>query len=256
MRVQYYLERINYFGPTVPAADVLRDLHLAHLQSVPFENLDIHLGRPITLSEAYLYEKIVVHRRGGFCYELNGLFAWLLRELGFDVTLLSSRVFDGEGAAGPEFDHLALRVTCPADAAAPTTPWLADVGFGDSFRLPLRLDQTGRPQHVGQGAYRIAHYEEDLLLQREMDGAWVNQYSFSRQPRQLAEFAPMCHFHQSSPDSHFTRQRICSLATENGRITLSDERLIETTDGKRRERAVSEDEYRSILAAKFGISLP
>jgi len=126
--VAAYLHRIHYRGPLAPTAETLRALHLAHHLAVPFENLDIHLGQPIILDEARFYDKIVRRRRGGFCYELNGLFAALLRELGFDVTTLSARVIDTQpGMIGPEFDHLVLLVQLEER-------WLADVGFGDSFR--------------------------------------------------------------------------------------------------------------------------
>jgi N-hydroxyarylamine O-acetyltransferase len=105
-----YLQRLNYTGPLTSSAETLRALHQAHLLAVPFENLDIPLGRPIIPEEAALFRKIVEEGRGGFCYELNGLFAALLRELGFKVTLLSARVARAEGGFGPEFDHLTLLV--------------------------------------------------------------------------------------------------------------------------------------------------
>src|SRR5215213_6707253 len=135
MDVQAYLRRINYRGELAPTVATLRELHRAHLLAVPFENLDIHLGRAILLDQDALFDKIVTRRRGGFCYELNGLFALLLRELGFEVTLLSAGVARAGGGFGPEFDHLTLLVKVPsAEAMAlylPSASWLADVGFGD-----------------------------------------------------------------------------------------------------------------------------
>jgi hypothetical protein len=127
-----YLERIGYSGVTDPNSDTLRALHRAHLFTVPFENLDIGLKRTIPCDAEAAVRKIVEQRRGGFCYELNGAFAWLLRALGFHVTLLSARVGRADGSLGPEYDHLTLRVDLDQ-------PWLADVGFGDSFLDPLRL---------------------------------------------------------------------------------------------------------------------
>ena len=122
--VAAYLDRIGYRGATDPTAENLRALQSAHLFSVPFENLDISLGRKITVQQESILNKVVGLRRGGFCYELNGAFAALLREFGFDVTLLSARVARANGGEGPEFDHLTLLV----DVAE---PWLADVGFED-----------------------------------------------------------------------------------------------------------------------------
>ena len=114
MRVDAYLGRIRYDGPTALTPETLRRIHRAHMVAVPFENLDIHLGIPIGLSVPAFYEKIVDRRRGGFCYELNGLFAWLLTELGWSVTILSARVAS-PGRLSPEFDHLLLLI----DGAGP-----------------------------------------------------------------------------------------------------------------------------------------
>ena len=105
-----YLHRLGVRGPVPPTAKTLHQLHEAHLLAVPFENLSIHWQEPIVLSDDALFEKIVVRRRGGFCYELNGLFAALLRSLGFNVTMLSAEVADDRGEFGPPFDHLALAV--------------------------------------------------------------------------------------------------------------------------------------------------
>src|SRR6266508_6966293 len=134
-----YLRRIQYLKTIKPDAQTLHGLQLAHMLTVPFENLDIGLKRPILLDHEALWNKIVVNRRGGFCYELNGLFAWLLKEIGFQVTYLNARVFNREGELGIDFDHLALLVNIPNEP----TRWLADVGFGDSFNLPLSFEERG-----------------------------------------------------------------------------------------------------------------
>jgi N-hydroxyarylamine O-acetyltransferase len=254
MLVETYLNRIGYGGSREPTSETLRELHLAHLSSVPFENLDIP-RRPIVLDEEALFAKIVEHRRGGFCYELNGLFAALLRDLGFRVTLLSARVPNAEGRPVPEFDHLVLRV----DLAE---PWLADVGFGDCFRLPLRLDERG-PQAEGARAYAITPACPDLVLRRHDPArsanggdAWQEQYRFTLQPRRWDEFAGMCRYHQTAPESPFTRRRVCTLATPDGRVTISDDRLIITSGDQRHERVlVNEAEYEDALRQHFRIEL-
>lgn len=248
-KIETYLQRINYTGPLALSAEALRALHQAHLLAIPFENLDIHLGRPIIPDEATFYRKIVEQRRGGFCYELNGLFAWLLRQLGFDVTLLSARVTNGNGTFGPEFDHLTLLVQLEER-------WLADVGFGDCFRDPLRLDEPGE-QVQALGSYRLTHTGEQWVYwQRGEALNWQPQYQFTLQPRQLTDFAEMCHIQQIASESYFTRQRICSLATPSGRISLSDRRLIITSNGRREEQLLADEAaVEATLTDWFGVRL-
>jgi N-hydroxyarylamine O-acetyltransferase len=252
MDIAAYLQRLNYDGPLAPESATLRALHLAHLRAVPFENLDIQ-RRPIMLDSAALFDKIVRRRRGGFCYELNGLFALLLEKLGFTVTLLSASDARPDGSYGPEFDHLALRV-CAADT--PGAAWLADVGWGDSFVEPLRLATT-IAQEQGLRAYRLdpeAGYY--VLWQRNYDGRWERQYRFSLTPRTFLDFAPMCHYHQTAPESLFTQNKICSRATGDGRISLENDRLIVTRHGVRQEEPVPDEAtYHRLLQEKFGIEL-
>jgi len=244
-----YLARIHFTGPVDPTPDTLRRLHLAHLRAVPFENLDISLSRPIVCDEQRFLDKIVTLRRGGFCYELNGAFAALLRVLGYTVTLLSARVSRPDGSASAEFDHLALHVHLDE-------PWLADVGFGDSFLEPLRL-KDGIEQEQHGHRFRIAEVGNVMIVQRQDPaGLWKSQYQFRLVPRQLSDFAPRCHFHQTSPESHFTQQRICTLPTPGGRITLSDLKFIRTRNGKREERLLNhEREWLAVLEKDFGVKL-
>ncbi len=265
MDIYAYLNRIGYRGALEPSVATLLALQRAHLLAVPFENLDIHLGRPIVLDQAKLFDKIVGRRRGGFCYELNGLFAELLRELGFEVSLLAAGVARANGGFGPEYDHLTLLVECPLSVVhsqlqpavddGPRTIWLADVGFGDPFRAPLRLI-AGLEQPQDGRTYRLDRDGERWTLWERAEGEWEPQYRFTLQPRAFAEYAGMCQYHQSSPDSSFTRKRVCSLATVEGRLTLSDLQLITTTNGKRIERQLKdEEEFRAVLREQFGIEL-
>ena len=249
MNVNSYLARIGFSGATAPTADTLRRLHLSHMRTVPFENLDISLGRAIVCDEDRFLHKIIHLRRGGFCYELNGAFAALLRSLGFSVTLLSARVSREDGTASSEFDHLALRVNLDES-------WLADVGFGDSFLEPLRLKPEVE-QEQSTGRFRIVQVGDVMIMQRARLGEfWKSQYRFTLTPRELCDFAPRCLFQQTSPDSHFTKQRICTLPTQYGRITLSDLKLVRTSGGTREERMLqSEDEWHSALADLFGVRL-
>jgi N-hydroxyarylamine O-acetyltransferase len=287
MDLQAYLRRMNYHGELAPTAATLRDLHRAHLLAVPFENLDIQLGRPILLEQDALFDKIVTRRRGGFCYELNGLFALLLRGLGFEVTLLAAGVARAAGGFGPEFDHLTLLVTTDhrpptADHQFPTADerrttkaktqyltrstqstiynlqsaiWLADVGFGDSFREPLRFIEAVEQEQDGR-AYRLDRDGEHLILMQRDAAGWDRQYRFTLQPHAQAEYADMCHYHQTSPASSFTRKRVCTLATPDGRITLSDLDLIVTARGERIEQVLPDElALQAALREHFGIDL-
>src|SRR2546421_256715 len=253
MDTKAYLQRINYRGSLAPTAQTLRELQAAHLLTVPFENLSIHLAEPIILDDDALFEKIVVRRRGGFCYELNVLFAALLRELGFKVTMLSAEVANAPGMFGPDFAHMTLLVAVDDDELV--EPWLADVGFGDSFREPLMLDSR-QEQAQGRRAYKFLADEPYLILmQRESGGEWKDQYRFTLRSYSYADYAEMCRYHQTSPDSHFTKARICTRATPEGRVTLSEMRLITTIDGtERTERLLTSDvEYTSTLSELFGV---
>src|SRR5229473_915166 len=250
MNVPAYLRRIRYTGPITATLETLRIIHRAHLETVPFENLDISLKRPIVLDQDRFLHKIVDENRGGFCYELNGALAALLREMGYHVTLLSARAPHKDGSPGPEFDHLALRVDLDQ-------PWLADVGFGECFLEPLLLE-PGIEQKQDQATFRIREEGNSLSVERQQhDGSWKTEYLFTLTPRRLEEFAGMCHFHQTSPESHFTQKRLCTLATPGGRITLSDMKLIVTENGNRQESTLgSEEEWRRALKQHFEIVLP
>ena len=264
-----YLDRLNFGAQKgllsrEPTPQLLRAVHEAHLLAVPFENLSIHYGQPIILEEEALYRKIVGRHRGGFCYELNGLFAWLLRWLGFRITLLSAGVAQSGGGFSPDFDHLALLIR-----QLDGTDWLADVGFGDSFRWPLRL-RAQVEQDGGDGRrYRLLQHRPtrndesseakmpDYWTLQQLDGDhWESQYRFTVAPHALADFVPRCQYQQTSPESHFTQKRICSKALPLGRVSLSDLRLITTIEEVREERTLgSEEEYHRVLEDQFGIVL-
>jgi len=220
------------------------------LLSIPFENLDIHLGRPIILNKNSFYDKIIKHHRGGLCYELNGLFATLLDEFGFKVSMLSARVAMKSGGVSPEFDHMTLVVQLKH-------PWLVDVGFGDSFAEPKRLDRSG-PQVDHGRQYRFTRRNGAILLSRrpEKKRAWEPQYLFTLRQRKLKDFIPRCRWQQTSPRSHFKKGRICTLLTSNGRITLTDTKFIVTQGGRKVERPVkNHEEWTALLRRHFGIDL-
>jgi N-hydroxyarylamine O-acetyltransferase len=211
------LKRIGYIGPTEPNLFTLRALQRAFLLKVPFENLDIHLGRQISLASESIYEKIVSRKRGGFCYECNILFFDLLNELGFQVEYLSARMVKG-GTAGPEYDHMVILVNLEHD-------YLVDVGNGQSCREPLRIDGTNRSISEGY-EYRVGTYGKGYALYyQQSDTAWTPRFLFTLIPRERGAFSGMCHYHQTSPESVFTQRRLATIATKEGRVTLTDMRI-------------------------------
>jgi N-hydroxyarylamine O-acetyltransferase len=234
--VAAYLHRIGAPCPVRPDAAALHDLQYRHLLSVPFENLSIHLGEDIVLEEEALVAKVVERRRGGFCYELNGAFAVLLRGLGFRVSLLQARVLGPEGRPGIPYDHLALLAeTTEADGS--TRRRLTDVGFGDHSHYPLDPGERGNQQDPG-GTFRIVETADgDLDVLR--DG--TARYRLELRPRVLADFEAGAWYHRTSPASHFTGSLVCSRLSEDGRITLSGDKLITTVQGKRQERQLADD---------------
>lgn len=252
MQIEKYLARLDFHAVPEPDVATLRSLHRAHMRNIPFENLDIHLGRKIFLEEDHLFTKIVNQQRGGICYELNGLFARLLTDIGFDVTLVAAEVFREDGTTGPLFDHMALLVDLDGDQ------YLADVGFGDSFTSPLLLSDTG-DQPQDSRVYRVQRDASTFMVTAGSGAptsAMKPSFKFSTTPRHLSDFNEMCTFHQTSDQSHFTRKEICSRATSTGRITLSGTQLIETDAGSRNvvELASSEQRQRALIK-HFGIFL-
>ena len=244
--VAAYLARLGVEPARAPTLALLRELHFAHVCRIPFENLSIHLGEPLSLEPGPLAHKVLGRSRGGFCFELNGTFARLLDLLGFQVVLMAARVWGG-GAFGPPLDHLALRVTTAAEGT-----WLVDVGFGDHSVYPVGW-APGLDQSEPGGTFRLEQAgDADVDVYR--NGSV--QYRIETHPRALGDFEGMCWYHQTSPRSHFTRTVVCTRRTPEGRVTLSGRRLITTTASGPTETVLAGDEaVLNAYRAYFGIDL-
>lgn len=230
--VSRYLKRIGYTGDLVPSARTLRELQTAHLRAVPYENLEILEGREPAMDATSVYDKIVQKRRGGWCYELNILFAQLLRALGFRLDILSARIFR-DGVLGPEFDHIILLVHLDER-------WIADVGNARWSLEPILLDET-RMHTEGERLYRFDRADETYtLLLSEGEGLALPQYLFNLMPCTEQDFRPMSRLKATSPDSRFTQRRICSLHTDSGQIILNAGRLITYCHGQRHDRQLQD----------------
>lgn len=252
MDLNAYFERIKYDGTTDPTIETLTQLHRAHLMAIPFENLDIHIPRPIILDKALLFEKLVNEKRGGFCFEHNGLFHEVLSQLGFDVQFLEANVHRSGDDYSISMGHMCLLATIDG------VRYLADVGFGASFIDPLELDTTAI-QVQGSRRFQVK-FEGNT-------GYYYNQgsgednlslgYRFFLEPHTLADYIEACDYTQTSPDIHFTQKRVCSQWVDTGRITLTDDKFILTTwDGERTETPiVSEAQFHQLLAEHFGITV-
>lgn len=247
MDVALYLKRIGYFGSVKPDLETLRNLHAAHSLSVPFENLDIHRGISIVLEKEPLYRKIVLKRRGGYCYELNLLFYFLLREIGFDVEIYRGCLFSDDETLIPPSVHLLLGVKIQER-------WIADVGVGNGgYLFPEPLDSVHQ-----QSGYRFFPRENGYVLQDPIcNGLWRNHYFFVPKPEtSLTVFEERNRYHQTSHESVMKRKRICSKPTLFGSVDLIDRVLTVSENGHTAKRELSKDsDYVLALEKYFGIRL-
>jgi len=253
MNIDDYLKRLNYSKPVRANIETLRGLQIAHLQNIPFENLDIGLGRKIELNEPALWDKVITRKRGGFCYELNSMFAWLLKQIGFQVIYLNARVHqEKDNTYGIDFGHLALLVTMQNKS----TRWLVDVGFGDTFTAPLNIDDSNE-QIQGLRGYWVEPFRNGYQVwQRNYDGSRERHYFFDPSPHHFPdEYLETCLYHQTSPKSIFTQKQIISRLTEDGRVSLDNNKLIITSNGKRSTQEVKEGERTSLLKKYFDVTL-
>lgn len=250
MNKENYLRRIDSEKARMTTdLPSLTHLQRQHLLNVPFENLDIHWKRPIVLANEAFYKKIVGENRGGFCYELNGLFYQLLSALGFQSKIISAKVSKGNGEFGAEYDHLAILTRIKGE------DYLVDVGFGDFSAAPLKFVLNIELQDEN-GTFLIRKYDDDYFeVVKKVAGNFQCEYLFKEIKRDLAEFAEMCEFHQTSPESHFTRGKICSLMTaDGGRKTLTDAKFVKTKGEAKTEIQVQTNEdFDQILSREFGI---
>jgi N-hydroxyarylamine O-acetyltransferase len=247
MNIKIYLERINYTGSLEPTLETLCAVHRQHLLTIPYENLDIHLGRRLELNEKKIFEKIVLEKRGGWCYEMNGLLAWALRELGFEVQYLSGAVNREKNGANAEGNHLVLLVNLEQ-------PYLADVGFGDGILEPLPLQEGIYKQ--GFLEFRLSQENERWVFHNHPDGG-AKRFDFTLTPHQLSDFANQCHTQQTSLNSGFVQGTVCQIFSDEGIVTLRGA-VLKTVTRAGIERRVMDSEkgYTQVLHETFGLELP
>lgn len=249
INVYAYLEKLGVLKE-LPSLTFLRQIHRKHLLTIPFENLDIHFRRPIILDIQKIEKKIIPSNRGGFCHELNFLFYHLLTHLGYACHLISAQIMNQETQQyGSEYEHMAILVKIRKDI------YLCDVGFGDGLIFPKKLNED----HLQMDANRYFQFsvdsDENYILKKTSDTLHFDPiYRFTTKIREPIEFTSMCDYQQTSPQSHFTGKKIITILTEEGRITLSDNRLKIKKKGELLELLIlNEDDYFSKLDEHFGI---
>ncbi len=248
MHLASYLKRINYVGVVNPDLPTLIAVHRAHLLSITYENLDIHRNCPLTVDEVQIYEKIVANGRGGWCFEMNGLLAWALREIGFDVTLMSSFVGRDKDSAIPQGagDHLILLVRLDK-------PYLADVGFGNGILEPLPLEAGTYQQ--GFLTFRLSREDDRWWFYNHARGG--EGFDFNLNPFQLSDFAGQSTRLQTSPESGFVRTTVCLRFQEAAHLSLRGAvfRTL-TAHGERDEIITNASRYKDVLSSQFDLHLP
>jgi len=245
MHTEKYLNRIKYSKSLEPNLQTLKKLQKSHLLNIPFENLDIHNNIPIELSIDKIFDKIVNQNRGGFCYELNGLFYELLISLNFNAKRISARVFNKDNGYGQEFDHFAILVTIG------NSEYLTDVGFGEFSFEPLKFE-INKIQNDELGDFIFEKYDKDYFrVSKIKNESIIPEYIFTTNRRELLDFKDMCIYHQSSPKSHFTTKRLISLPNINGRVTITGNKLIVKKFNSKTETEIkTETEFKKIYEYK------
>lgn len=255
-----YAERIGYRGTSAPNADTLEGIVLAHALRIPFENLDIHLGRSIDLDPDAVFDKLVVRRRGGYCFEQNGLLLSMLRSIGFAVRPLAARVMWGVPLVDRPRTHMLLQV----DIASRT--FLADVGFGTNNLLDPLPFEPGVERDVHGESFRLKEISWDGKVlgtppsfdveTKLADGTWATLYRISLEEQRHVDFTMASWFCSTHPDSLFVRRKVVSLPEVGARRLLLDRELEVRRNGNVEKTVLeTEEAYRAALRDVFHIDL-
>jgi N-hydroxyarylamine O-acetyltransferase len=245
-----YFERINYKGSTEVNESTLRDIHIAHTLNVPFENLDVFYKRPILLDEASLYKKIVKERRGGYCFEMNGIFSLVLQAMGFKVTNLLARVTI-DGIHYTTKTHQAILVETSSKK------WLADVGFGnEGIIAPLILEENTEQKQFAHTYRLITDSTLGYVLQKKDADGYHPLYAFTLDECSPEDFLMSNHFTSTFPGSFFLTMRMCTMPTKEGRITLTDSHFKVVDKNEVSDLPIANDaEFTTTLKRHFGLDL-
>jgi N-hydroxyarylamine O-acetyltransferase len=247
-----YFARIGYDGPHSASMAVLRELHGLHAAAIAFENLDTLMGRRVHLNIGAVQRKLIGARRGGYCFEQNGLLAHVLSRLGFRVTGLAARVTYGHPRDRIRRSHMLLKIDLPDG------PYIADVGFGAyALSAPLRLD-TEAPQATPHGEYRIVAHGDTFQEETRIDGEWRPLYHFGLEEQNVHDYEMANWYIGTHPESEFRVRLMAARLPPGRRISLLNNRLsISEASGRSERRELrSASETAEVLENEFGIALP
>jgi N-hydroxyarylamine O-acetyltransferase len=244
-----YLTRVGHGAPLQPGARLLASLHRAHVESIPFENLCPRFGKAVSLQLPELVAKLVDGRRGGYCFEHNGLFAAVLESLGFSVVRLAARVLGSASGILPR-THALLLVT------GPDGTWLADTGFGGRGLLQPLPFSSGAEVQVGPWRHRLRQDGDLWTLACLQPDGWQDLYTFDLQPQLEVDMELANWYTSTHPDSLFRRMLLVQRVTAEYRLTLRDRELAEDRGVGPRTRTLDPGELPEVLERVFGLPLP
>ena len=252
MNVQQYFDRVRFDGEQRPSFAALSELQKCHVCSVPFENLDVQLGRRTTTDVEAAFEKIVINGRGGWCYEQNGLFGWALSQLGFDVTRLAASVMREDRGETSDSNHLSLLVSVPDD---PARRYLVDVGFGGSLIAPIELVEAEHSQPPFRLGLRLL--DDGYWQFWEDAGSGAFNFDFRPEAADEAALAAKCQVLQTDPDSSFVLNLVAQLRMPDQHVSLRGRvlKLVSTT-GSSEKLLQSGEEFVAVLENLFGLTDP
>ena len=245
-----YLQRINFTGELALNADTLCKLLRCHLQSIPFENLDVQAGKIVSLVPEDIVNKIVYGNRGGYCYEVNGLFAMALAALGFEFEIIGAR---------PMFyphrrpkSHMVLLVNIGAER------WLCDTGFGSfGLRAPIGLHQLGQVIQQDNETFMLDKNERDeYVLKALVKGEWVNQFGFDIYAMEMIDFSLANYYNSTHPDAVFVQRYLVMQQRPDGRTLLSGNQLKQLRGSEETITEVTPDQLDEVLLQEFNLRRP
>lgn len=245
--LQKYLDRVKFIGEPRLDLNGIAKLMQCQLFTVPFEDLDVQAGKPISLNGNDIFNKLVTSNRGGYCYEVNGLFSLVLQELGIPFILVAARpmVNPAENAK----THMGIVATIENEQ------YLIDLGFGgNGIRQPMRLSDIGKVVEQGPESFSFEKSEEDeYLLKGVINEEWKNLYSFSLSPQRWIDYKPANYYNSTHPESFFVQNTVVVLQNQLGKKILFRDSFKSIENGKTTGYTVEEDKFKQVLESEFGI---